>query len=159
LLEIKQKQSKTTIDRKNRELAAKLLHLSNKETTLGQVVVDLARIEEGLEPAQKLEIRELLNKIKSNIKLSKDRSFQNDFEKRFEEIHPDFYDRLLQTHNNLTRGEKLLCAYLKLHLNTKEIAKISGNTVGAIEVNRSRLRKKLGISNTSLSLNSYLQKI
>ena len=157
LLQIRQEESKKTIDQKNREVAAKMLRLSNTQNMLSDISKELREAEQKFSITP--DLKRLLNKIRSSISTSRNNSFWNEFEKRFEDIHPTFYSRLYDKHNNLSRGEQLLCAYLKLHLNTKEIAQISGNTVRTVEVNRTRLRKKLGISNKDISLNSYIQKL
>jgi DNA-binding CsgD family transcriptional regulator len=45
----------------------------------------------------------------------------------------------------LTLNEQKLCAFLRLNLNTKDIANIMGISLRGVEVARYRLRKKLGL--------------
>jgi len=48
-----------------------------------------------------------------------------------------------------------LCCYLKMSMNTKEIARVTGLSVRAVENKRYRLRKKLSL-NTEISLDSFI---
>ena len=41
--------------------------------------------------------------------------------------------------------DQKLCAYLRLNLNSKEIAPLMGISVRSVEVSRYRLRRKLGL--------------
>ena len=45
----------------------------------------------------------------------------------------------------LTRGDRKLCALLKLNLSSKEIARLMGISVESVHTTRYRLRKKLGL--------------
>jgi DNA-binding CsgD family transcriptional regulator len=68
-----------------------------------------------------------------------------DFEKHFNETHPGFYRVLTDRYPSLTASEIRLCAFLKLHLNTKEIAMITQKSVHSLETMRSRIRQKMNI--------------
>ena len=62
----------------------------------------------------------------------------------------------MKQHPNLTENEKKLCALLRLDMTTKEIAAITHQNPSSIEVARTRMRKKMNLSNTEINLNSYL---
>ena len=74
-------------------------------------------------------------------------------------IEPGKYRNLNEKFPNLTENEKKLCALLRLDMNTKDIASITRQNPSSIEVARTRLRKKLNISNTDISLNNFLAKL
>lgn len=59
---------------------------------------------------------------------------------------------------NLTRNELLICSYLKYDFTSKDIATSTGKSIHSIEVARTRLRKKLGINNTRISIQNYVCK-
>jgi hypothetical protein len=82
----------------------------------------------------------------------------DEFEKGFVGIHANFFPDLLSTHPDLTNNERRLCAFLKIDLSTREIAKLTGQTIRAIELSRIRLRKKLQLTNSELGLYQYLSK-
>ena len=71
-------------------------------------------------------------------------------------VHPGFYEKLCADFPNLTQSELRLCAFLKLNLNTKEIAAINNITINSAKVARSRLRKKLNISDINDNLVEFL---
>lgn len=79
-----------------------------------------------------------------------------EFEVRFLKSHAGFYDRLLTAHPDLTSNERRLCSFLRLDMTTKEISVITGQTVRAVEIGRTRLRKKLQLSRGEQGLFDYL---
>lgn len=83
----------------------------------------------------------------------------SEFETRFESVYGDFYAALHAKHANLTLNERRLTAFLRLDMTTKEIAVITGQTVRAVELGRGRLRKKLGLAHTDVSVFKYLSSL
>ena len=63
--------------------------------------------------------------------------------------------KLTAKYSDLRSGDIKLCCYLKMNMNTKDIAQITGLSVRAIENKRYRLRKKL-ILKTDISLEAFL---
>lgn len=98
------------------------------------------------------EISEIINEIKINVKPNT----WEDFEYHFLQIHESFYKNLEQKHPNLTNYDKRLAAMLKLRLSTKEISNLLNVTPKTIENSRTRLRKKLELTNTKEDLSKYL---
>jgi DNA-binding CsgD family transcriptional regulator len=47
---------------------------------------------------------------------------------------------------------------LRLDLSSKEIAAITNQSIGGVETARTRLRKKLNLSNSTISTADYLKK-
>lgn len=107
---------------------------------------NLIKIQEYLEKnSEKLdssEYSELIREISKNINLEKDWS---DFVKNFEEIHPDFFKKLITLSPEITNKDLRHCAFIKMNLTTKEIAILMNITTRGVEKARSRLRAKLGI--------------
>lgn len=80
------------------------------------------------------------------------------FNKRFNENHPEFIEKLLGNFSDLTHREVLLCMYLKQNYSNKEISekmKISRTTV---DTYRHRTRKKMKL-NRSESIISFLNRL
>ena len=71
----------------------------------------------------------------------------------------DFYNRLFLVHPNLTKNEKIICGLIKLGYNTPQISCNLGKTISTIEVARTRLRKKVSITNKKISLTEYIDLI
>lgn len=69
-----------------------------------------------------------------------------------------FFDNLLKEYPNLTKNERKLCTFIHMNLSTKEIAKITHQSTGSINVARSRLRQKFGLTDSDTSLIAFLDK-
>jgi len=80
-----------------------------------------------------------------------------EFEFRFNYVHNDFYDKLVEDFPDLTPNELKLSAFLKLNMTTKDIATITYQSNHSITVARHRLRIKLGLERDD-NLISFLSK-
>lgn len=65
---------------------------------------------------------------------------------QFLENHPHFREKLLIINPALKSSDIEFCVYIKLNLETKQIAQIKKLTVRAVEGKKYRIRKKLNIS-------------
>lgn len=65
---------------------------------------------------------------------------------------------LLKDFPNLTKNERKLCTLTHMNLSTKEIANITHQSTGSINVARSRLRQKFGLTDSGTSLIAFLDK-
>ena len=70
-----------------------------------------------------------------------------------------FYKKWLNSHPNLTKNERIISGLIILGYNSLEIASLCNSTNNSVEVARTRLRKKIGITNQPHSLFEYLVKI
>lgn len=69
-----------------------------------------------------------------------------------------FFENLLKEYPNLTKNERKLCTLIHMNLSTKEIANITHQSTGSINVARSRLRQKFGLTDSDISLISFLDR-
>ena len=69
-----------------------------------------------------------------------------------------FFDNLLKEYPNLTKNERKLCTFIHMNLSTKEIANITHQSTGSINVARSRLRQKFGLTDSETSLIAFLDR-
>lgn len=67
------------------------------------------------------------------------------FEIQMDELHQEFFKKLKDNFQGLTNNDLRLCAYLKIGLNSKEIADILNIQPSSSYISRSRLRKKLNL--------------
>lgn len=98
-----------------------------------------------------------LEKIQQSLKSIQDHKGLQNFEYHFERLYIGFFEKLQDQFPKLTANERRLCAFLKLQMNTKEIAAVTGQTLRAVEMARIRLRKKLGITKSDTSLNDFFR--
>lgn len=101
----------------------------------------------------------LNNKTKSKALSKESQTLWNEFELRFNQVENDFYIRLEKISQELTKNERRLCALLRLDFSTKEIAHINNQSVRSIEIARTRIRKKLNLTNTNIKLNTFLKQL
>ena len=98
------------------------------------------------------------NMLSNMIPLIDDNSsLWKDFDITFNEINDGFYQKLDSISPNLSINEKRLCAFLKIEMTSKEITRITGQSIRAIEIARTRLRKKLGLTQKNIRLTKYLK--
>ena len=65
---------------------------------------------------------------------------------QFNAAYPGYLEYLTRTFSDLTTADLKLCTFLRMNLNTKEMAEIMGLSVRSVESRRYRLRKKLDLS-------------
>lgn len=128
------------LNERNRELTSKALLISQNNDVLKGVV---EAIEDYVNNGNGN--KKLLRKQKTQLQEIYEEKSWNDFIQHFEQVHPKFYKNLLSRCDELTSSEQKVCAFLKMKLNTKDISQITGQSTKAIEVMRSRIRKKLDL--------------
>jgi len=141
---------------KNKELSINLMALIKKNEMLADISKNLIELEKD---AKTSETKHAIDKISKKIQHNSDDKLLKEFSTRFQEVHEGFYDALLKKYPDLTQNELKLCAFLKLNMSSKDISELTGQSILALENARYRLRKKLGISNSSVNLVSFLSQI
>ena len=68
-----------------------------------------------------------------------------DFNLKIEKMHKDFMGRIAQLYPDLSTNDIRLAVLLRLGISTKEIATLLNISPKSVEINRYRLRKKLGL--------------
>lgn len=138
---------------KSKELTSNAMNLMKKNETLTKIATRLKALQ--LE-AREDETRTALSKIRIELnKLVNDGGWE-EFEVRFTQVHSIFYKKLMNEFPDLTPLEQRLCAFLRLNMTTKEISDLTGQSITALEMSRTRLRKKLGLTNTNANLVTFL---
>lgn len=77
---------------------------------------------------------------------------------RFQEVYPEFWNRLISLHPNLSPADLHLCAMTYLGFTTQEIADFSFLQVRSVQTRRSRLRRKIDLS-PEIEFTDYLKGI
>lgn len=131
------------IKHQNREIATSALQVVNKNEILNSIKETLKKYNNSKEKDSRTFFLRLIREIETSINIDAD---WDNFKLHFEEVHQGFFERLEKNYPNLTPNEQRLCAYLRINLDTKEIARILNISLLALEKRRYRLRKKLKIS-------------
>lgn len=133
---------------KNRELAQIAMQIAHKNEFVTRLRKSFAQLVEFLAPENKIRAQEILKTIDQEMKFDDE---WDRFRLHFDEVHGNLLRRLKESFPALTPYDLKLCAYIRLNLSSKDIARILNVTPRAIEISRWRLRKKLGIdSETNL---------
>jgi ligand-binding sensor domain-containing protein/DNA-binding CsgD family transcriptional regulator len=143
LQHLKEEQTKSELHHLNNLLAASTMNLVVKNEFMENIKeeIRLAKITDKVEDKQ-LALERIIKEIDTTLKVQED---WRQFEYHFDRVHGDFLSRLTTEFMDLTPGEQKLCAFLRLKMDTKEIANLMGISLRGVEVARYRLRKKLGL--------------
>jgi len=106
--------------------------------------------DELLNSLKSIDSNEHLRKRVNSILVSKNMHVNNweNFKFIFEEVHPDFFKRVIAIYPNLTSNDLRHLAYTKINLQVKEIASFSGVSIQAVKMARNRLKKKLSTNDS-----------
>jgi len=144
------------VELKNKELATSVIYSAKTNELLISIAKQLTRIK--LKIIDK-ESKKALGIIINDMRINVNEDIWKEFEIRFQNVHTEFYDNLSIKYPDLTVNERRLSAFLKLDMTTKEISAITLQAVTAIEMSRTRLRRKFGIQNCETSLVAFINKI
>ncbi len=160
IYELQNENLKNNLSYKTQELSGYVLNLARKNEMLedvknGAIAISKA-IDDNKQPITiKQKVISLITQINHNIEHDKDFEV---FQSNFNVLHSDFFFILEKRFGNLTRNEKVLCAYLKMNLSSKEISSLLNITIRGVEVSRYRLRKKLEIDK-DINLNDFMNNL
>jgi len=142
------------LDLKNTELQENVKFLVTKNEMISGVTKKLVDAKPNFTPENK----RVINEIIMELQISIDSDVWQDFELRFKQIHHDFYIQLNLKFPALTPNEQKLCAFLRLNMSSREISAITNQSIKSIETARTRLRKKLGLSNQKITLSEFISR-
>jgi DNA-binding CsgD family transcriptional regulator len=129
---------------KSQVLTSHTLQLIRKNNFLENLKDELREIQKADKKDRGQIVRRIVASINQSFTQDED---WKEFQKVFEQIHPEFYTRLQVRYPELSSSDLRLCALLKLNLNSTDIATILGISLDSLRVSRYRLRKKLKIEN------------
>lgn len=153
LVTAQQEELNIKLQLKNKELIGKAMIEMHRTEIIEDILKDLKEIKVK---AVRKETQKAIDFIATRLKRDITSNIWEEFELRFEQVHESFYKNLLKEHSDLTPGDKRLCALLKLNLTSKEITQITGQSIRAVENARTRLRRKMNITNSQTDLSTYL---
>ncbi|EMS34099.1 hypothetical protein C943_03916 [Mariniradius saccharolyticus AK6] len=153
--ELSQKNLAQDVEIKNKELTTNVMYLIRKNELINNVAERLLKIQRNLLP----ENQKIIQEIILDLQREGDNDTWKEFELRFNQVHSEFYTNLRKLYPDLSPTEEKLCAFLRLNMNSKEIAAVTQQSIKSVEVARARLRKKLNLTNTNSNLVTHLANI
>lgn len=142
------------LELKNKELTSKIIFLIERNEIMNNIISELKSINNSTPANAKAKTIDLIRNLEKNI----DNSLFNTFDTHFSHIHEKFYDNLKNIVPDISPAELRVCALLRMNLSSKEIAALINISPGSVDVMRTKIRKKLGLSDPKINLTSYLMK-
>lgn len=155
---LKEENLQAELRHKSEELVRTTLNIVRKNEVLQDIKKEVVGISHAVTEENLIAIRRktlrLIGQIDTNIEHDDDLQA---FQSTFDSVHHDFFRKLEEQFPELTNREKLLCAYIKMNLLSKEIAPLLNLSYRGVEISRYRLRKKLGLEERE-NLVEFLQR-
>lgn len=140
----KEKIAKSELEHKKRELAAISTNIVQENEQISNILKDLKYYSSLLKSDKDRNSFSPL--IKSINRLLSEKRKEDLYSDQFNAAYPGYLEYLTRTYTDLTTSDLKLCTFLRMNLNTKEVADIMGLSVRSVESRRYRLRKKLRLS-------------
>lgn len=157
--ELEKDKLRNDLNYKSDELVKTTLNVVRKNEILQKIKKDAENLTRTIHDGNMVNVRRgilrLINEIDTNIEHDSD---LDNFQSSFDAIHNDFFKKLEAKYPQLSYKDKMLCAYLKMNLISKEIAPLLNISVRGVEISRYRLRKKLNLDEKA-NLAEFLQKL
>ena len=139
-----EKIAKSELEHKKRELAAISTNIVQENEQVSNILKDLKYYSSLLKSEKDRNSFSPL--IKSINRILSEKRKEDLYSDQFNAAYPGYLEYLTRTYPDLTTADLKLCTFLRMNLNTKEIAEIMGLSVRSVESRRYRLRKKLNLS-------------
>ena len=131
---------KERLEYKERELASNMMFVLQKNKMLTELKEKIGTLKVSNDESLRKQVKSLDRNIEMNMNFDDD--WQR-FKLHFDEVHPNFFEKLHQENHTLNPNETRFCAYIRMGLSTKEIAQLMGISPGSVQKARYRLKKKL----------------
>jgi len=136
---------------KDKEMITLSTNLLHNKQYFKEIRADLR----GINTEDKATIKSITNQI--NYLLEKNEDW-NILKKHFNAVHDNFYNKLLVKHPSISETELRHCLFIKLHMQTKEIARILLIDPRSVQTARYRIKKKMNL-NENTDLRDYLMRL
>ncbi len=141
------------MDMKAKQLVSNTLLISQQYDVLSKIDQEMQEIAKAATPKVRSSTSKIRRIIKSNLSIEEN---WKDFLLQFEQLHPDFFKSLKTKYPKLTQNDLRHCAFIKMRMNTKEIARMLNINPTSVQISRVRMKKKIGLP-TEQDLKAFLQ--
>jgi len=126
---------------KSQELISFTLMINQQQKVIQDMEGALNELER-IEPKDNPYVKRIKKIIRKNQQMENNWGL---FRTQFEKIYPKFFDKL-ENLQGLTQNDIRHCAFIRMRMNTKEIAQLLNISPTSVQISRVRLKKKLGLS-------------
>ena len=155
---LEEEKLQTELQHKSEELMRTTLNIVRKNEMLQNIRKEVQDISHTINEEDPVALRRktlrLLGQIDTNMEHDNDLEA---FQHSFDSVHHGFFKQLEAAYPKLTTKEKMLCAYIRMDLLSKEIAPLLNISIRGVEISRYRLRKKLELKEGE-SLTEFLHR-
>lgn len=145
---------KIEISYKNKELSVLAMQIVQKKDSITKIKDYLIDYKKG---NRTKDVTTLSSHLFQFIEEDSQRDKEwEDFQEHFNLVHTSFLKRLKDTYPDITPTLLKLCAYLRVKMSNKQIARLMNKTVDSVIKSRYRLRKILNLK-TDDSLDSFME--
>lgn len=148
--QIEAEKHKLMLDAKTREITSYSLILSNKNDVLQDVLNETKQLK-TTDSAYKNILQKVNNNLNADSETAK-------FMVHFNEVHPDFFNKLKSICPELTENNMRMCAYFKMGISPKQVSSIMNISVETVKNSRYRLKKKLKLSESE-NLDDFIRNV
>lgn len=141
------------VENKASQLAMNTMAIIRKNQLLREISSELEKMKKDL--GYRIPNKYYTRIVKLITQNFKDEQEWDAFEKLFDQAHHNFFKRLKDNFPLLTSSDLRLCAYLRMHLSSKEIAPLLNISLRGVEERRYRLRKRLNLPSDE-NLNDFI---
>lgn len=126
---------------KNQELVSYTNLLHNQTITLERIEKEFTQLQSTNSDRQKawMDIRKIIRQQTNPL------TEWEQFRLQFEKVHPGFFTSMMKSYKNLSQNDLRHCAYIRMGMSTKEIARLLNINPTSVQINRVRLKKKLNL--------------
>lgn len=146
IVSLEEEKLQTELQHKSEELIRTTLNIVHKNEILQDIRKVAINISHSVNDENLVNIRRktlaLIDRIDKDLD---NEAYWEAFQKTFDSVYHDFFRLLDERYSDLSYKDKMLCAYLRMNLLSKEIAPLLNITLRGVEISRYRLRKKLGL--------------
>lgn len=146
------KEKLTSLNSKNLILEKEMIILTTNLLHNKQYFKEIKADLKGLKTDEKAIIKDITKQIDYVLERDEDWDI---LKKHFNAVHDNFYDKLTAKHPTITETELRHCMFIKLHLQTKEIARILLIDPRSVQTGRYRIKKKMNLGENE-DLRDYL---
>ncbi|ARV13697.1 helix-turn-helix transcriptional regulator [Polaribacter sp. SA4-12] len=146
------KEKLTNLNSKNLALEKEMIILTTNLLHNKQYFKEIKADLKGIKTDEKAIIKDITKQIDYVLERDEDWDI---LKKHFNAVHDNFYDKLIKKHPSITETELRHCMFIKLHLQTKEIARILLIDPRSVQTGRYRIKKKMNLSESE-DLRDYL---
>lgn len=136
---LEQEKAREIIAFKERELSSIGLQIQEKNEVMNNLKNQLEKISVK-ESTLQHEFRSLYRSIRNSLNVNSD---WERYKVHFEQVHPDFFTKLVKIYPELSLGDLRICAYIRMNIDNHSMARILNVSTDSLRVRRHRLRKKM----------------